>query len=270
MYDPSSHRRDDARLVFKLAGPKQRRASWWDPWILIWYPLIASFRMARIFSATTWTYFSTGILLYNCFTKIGYNFSEDIFNWLIWIVSISSATAIYQFFIPTNVILWWFILLTHGMDKKFWWITLITNETINKSYKPQISHRAASRKHFDTEFIISAYNCNLLLLSYYTMYPCTVFELSNTMNFDTMVHISDYTDHVRKITAPPCTWLLKCYSLQPPQGFILEIMLFSAAIFATAISFSILCSCIKRHKHVVRPKQRDIKQAYFNVTTAFQ
>ena len=227
--------------------------------------------MARIISATTSTYITTGILPYNNFTKFGYDSCEEIFNWLIWIISITSATVMYPIFIATTINFWWFTLIRHGMDKTFWWLTLISNATIKQPKNLQRSQRAANRKHFNTGFIISAYNYNLLILSGYMLHPCTVFQFSNAMELDTMLHISDCTDHVYKITAPPWKWLSLCYNRKPPKGFILEIMLFSAAIIATAISFATLCSHLRRRKKVVKPtSQNDAKQVYFNVTTAFQ
>ena len=86
-----------------------------------------------------------------------------------------------------------------------------------------------------------------------------------------MTHISECTDHVRKNIVPPWTCLLKSYNLKAPQGFILNIILFFTAIFATLLRFVQLCWYLKRRKKIVKPTSSlDRKRAYFNVTTEFQ
>ena len=60
--------------------------------------------MAQILLVTTWTYYSTGTIPYNNFTKIGYDASEEILKWFVWIFSLTSATIAYPIFTATTVI----------------------------------------------------------------------------------------------------------------------------------------------------------------------
>ena len=72
--------------------------------------------MIRLLSATTFIYFTTGTIPYNSLTKIGFNASDEIFQWLVWLTSIFTAIVAYPLFSAAATFFGGILLsLTSGM-----------------------------------------------------------------------------------------------------------------------------------------------------------
>ena len=170
---------------FSLIGPEQKRVPWWDPWILIWYPLISFFRMAGLLSATTFIYFTIGTILYNSLTKIGFSASDEKFQRMVWLTSIFTAIAAYPLFSAATVTFGGIILSLTSVKMII------------------VTHVHVPIEFYNVGYLISSYHSHYLILSGYMLYSWTVFQFSNPTSKDTIIHISKYSDIVNNTTAPP-------------------------------------------------------------------
>ena len=64
---------------------------------------------------------------------------------------------------------------------------------------------------------------------------------SNPMDPEIVGRIAKCSKHAEVTLDPPWNWLIHCYNLKPPKGFIMESIFFLTAIRATMISFVQLC-----------------------------
>ena len=134
---------------------------WWDYQILMWYPFIVLPRLALVLYASFVTYVTTetipSVLLPTFIYNFTYSFFIEICQWTVWIGSTICLSVEYPVFVTSFNLLWWYNLV-HGNN-------------ISDQDKVFLSTRTYRRKHFNAPTFRS-FNANLLLLSYYMVYPC--------------------------------------------------------------------------------------------------
>ena len=124
---------------------------WWDPWILIWYPLFALLRMSEILYPTSVKIFLLNELPTLLPVTVGIDLLAKIFQWLVWIGSLFSLT----FILSTNLVFY----------PIHWWINLLRHSTPNLRRTNQYSTRKIRRKRFHFCPRLRAFNRRLMLLS---------------------------------------------------------------------------------------------------------
>ena len=70
-------------IALKLEGPKLKHRPWWDPYIIIWYRLIALLRMVLVLSATAWTYLTKRLIPQIKLAKICFTTAYEIVHWIV-------------------------------------------------------------------------------------------------------------------------------------------------------------------------------------------